>query len=92
MTSLNLGPLVAESAFEKMLLSYFVLGVDKSSEYGFSVVGIHLKLWIGKGSPDSLNQNEGKGKVELSVVSGQSLSKGTRSSLLRHIDQVARAV
>ena len=73
MTSLNLGPLTAESSFEKMLPSYFVLGVDKSSEDGFSVVGIHLKLWIGKSSPDALDQNEGE--VELSVVSGQSLSK-----------------
>ena len=76
MPSLYLGPLVAKSAFEKMLPSYFVLGVDKSSEYGFSVVGIHLKLWIVKSSPDALDQNEGK--VELSVVSSQSLSKSTK--------------
>ena len=44
--SLNLGPLVAESAFEKMLPSYFVLGVDKSSEDEFLVFWIHLRLWI----------------------------------------------
>ena len=68
-----MGPLVAELAFEKMLPSYFVLGVDKSSEYGFSVVEIHLKLWIGESTPDALDQNEGE--VELSVVSGQRLSK-----------------
>ena len=72
-SSLNLGPLIAEVAFEEMLASYFVLGIDKSSEDGFSVVGIHLKLWIGKGSPNSLNQNESE--VELSVVDGKSLSK-----------------
>ena len=76
MTSLNLGPLAAESSFEKMLPSYFVLGVDKSSEYGSSIVRIHLKLWIGKGSPDSLKQNEGD--VELNVVSGQRLSKSAK--------------
>ena len=73
---MNLGPLTAELAFEKMLPSYFVLQVDKSSEDGFSVVGIHLKLWIGLGSPDALDQNESD--VGLSVVDGQSLSKSAK--------------
>ena len=74
MSSLYLGPLAAESAFEKMLPSYFVLGgVDKSSEDGFSVVGVHLKLWIGKSTPDSFSDHN-EGKVELSVVSGQSIA------------------
>ena len=76
MKSLHLGPLIAESAFEKMLPSYFVLWVDKSSEDGFLVVGIHLKLWIGEGFPDFLDQNESE--VELSVVDGQNLSKSAK--------------
>ena len=76
MPSLNLDPLAAESAFERMLPSYFVLGIDKSSEDGFLVVGIHLKLWMGKSSPDALDQNECE--VELSAVSGQGLSKGAK--------------
>ena len=59
-----LSPLSAEASFEKMLPSYFVLGVDESSEYGFSIVGIHLK--------NSLDQSESK--VELSVMDCQSLS------------------
>ena len=71
---LYLCPLAAESSFEKMLPSYLVLGVDKSSEYGFSFVEVPLKLWIGESTSDSLDQNEGE--VELSVaVSGQSLAK-----------------
>ena len=50
--SLNLSPLIAEAPFDEMFPSYFVLGIDKSSEdAGFSVlVGIHLKLsiaWLG---------------------------------------------
>ena len=48
----------AESTFEEMLPSYSVLGVNEGSEHWFSVVGIHLKLWIGDGSSDSLDQNE----------------------------------
>ena len=76
MSSLNLSPLIAGVSFEKMLPSYFVLQVDKSSEDGFSVVGIHLKLWIGLGSPDALDQNESD--VGLSVVDGQSLSKSAK--------------
>ena len=72
MTSLGLSPLIAESAFERMLPSYFVLRIDESSEDGFSIVGIHLKALVGKGTPDSLYQNERE--VELSVMDGQSLS------------------
>ena len=48
MSSLNLSPLIAEAAFEKMLPSDFVLGIDESSEDGFSIVGIHLKVLVGK--------------------------------------------
>ena len=69
MSSLNLSPLIAEAAFEKMLPSYFVLGIDESSEDGFSIVGIHLKVLVGKGSRDSfLDQNESK--VDFSVMDG----------------------
>ena len=73
---MDLSPLIAEAAFEEMSPTCFVLGVDESSEDGFSIVGIHLKVWIGEGSPDSLNQNESK--VELSVGDDQSLSNSTK--------------
>ena len=70
MSSLNLNPLIAEASFEKMLPSYFVLIIDKSSEDGFSIVRIHLKVLVGKGFPDSLDQDESK--VRLSEMYGQS--------------------
>ena len=35
---------MAEASFEKMLPSYFALGVDESSEDGFSIVRIHLEV------------------------------------------------
>ena len=54
MLSLNLSPLISEASFEKMLPSYFVLRIDESFEDGFSIVGIPLKVLVGKGSPDSL--------------------------------------
>ena len=45
MSSLNLSPVIAELAFEKMLSSYAILGVDdKSSEDGSGIVGINLKV------------------------------------------------
>ena len=72
MSSLNLSPLIAEAAFDKMLPTYFVLGMEKSSEDGFLIVGIHLKMLVGEGSPDSLDQDESE--VKLSVMDGQSLS------------------
>ena len=51
-TSLNLSPLIAEAAFEKMLPTYFVLGINESSVDGFfAIVGIHLKVLVGEGSP-----------------------------------------
>ena len=68
--------MIAEAAFEKMLPAYFVLGVDKNSEEGFLVVGIHLKMLVGGDSLDALNQNESE--VKLGVVDGQSLSKSPR--------------
>ena len=68
MSSLNLSPLIAEASFEKMLPSYFVLGIDESSEGGFLIIRIYLKLWVGKGSMDALDQN--KSEVELSVMDG----------------------
>ena len=54
MSSVNLGPAIAESAFEKMLPSYAVLGIDESSEDGFAIVGIHLKVLVGEGSLNAL--------------------------------------
>ena len=47
-SSLDLGPLLAEAAFEKTLPSDFVLGVDKHSEDGFAIVGIHLEVFVGQ--------------------------------------------
>ena len=58
MLSLNLSPLISEASFEKMLPSYFVLRIDESFEDGFSIVGIPLKVLVGKGSPDSLEQDQ----------------------------------
>ena len=71
-SSLNLSPLIAGVSFEKMLPSYFVLRIDESSEDGFLVVGIHQKVLVGEGSPDSLDKNESE--AELSVMDDQSLS------------------
>ena len=44
--SLDLGPLFAEEAFEKMLPSDFVLGVDERSDDGFAIVGAHLEALV----------------------------------------------
>ena len=33
-------------------------------------------MWLGEGSPDSLDQNESE--IKLSVVNGQSLSEGAK--------------
>ena len=77
MSSLNLSPLIAEASFEKMLPSYFVLGIDESSEDGFLIVRNHLEVLVGEGSADSLDQDERE--VELrSGMDGQSLAQGSQ--------------
>ena len=76
MSSLSLSPLIAEAVLKKMLPSYFVLGIDESYEDGFSIVGIHLKVLVGEGSPDSLDQDESE--VKLSVMDGQGLAQGLK--------------
>ena len=76
MSSPNLSSLIAEAAFEKMLPSNSCLGIDESSEDGFLIVGIHLKVLVGKGAPDSLDQNENE--VKLSAMDGQSLAQGAK--------------
>ena len=44
-SALYLGPMEAKSAFEKMLPSDFVLGVDEhSKDGGFAIVRIHLEV------------------------------------------------
>ena len=52
---LNLGPLFAESSFEKVLPSDFVLGVDQHSEDRFAIVGIHLKALVRESASDALD-------------------------------------
>ena len=47
MSALNLSPLIAELAFEKMLPSGAVLIiVDQGPEYWLAIVGIHLKVLV----------------------------------------------
>jgi hypothetical protein len=53
-SALDLGPMEAKSAFEKMLPSDFVLGVDDSAEGGFAIVGIHLEVLVREGASNSL--------------------------------------
>ena len=57
MSSLNLSPVIAELAFEKMLPSYAVLGVDEGSVDRFAIVGIHLKWVVGKGALNALKED-----------------------------------
>ncbi len=65
-SALNLGPMEAESSFEKVLPAYFVLGVDESSKDGFSVVGIHLEVLVCEGASNALDEDESK--IELRVI------------------------
>jgi hypothetical protein len=57
-SSLDLSPLFAESSLEKVLPSDFVLGVDKGSKDRFSVVGIHLKVLIGKSASNTATSSK----------------------------------
>ena len=58
MPALNLSPVCAEAAVEKMLPSYSVLGDDEGSEDGFAIVWIHLKILVGEGARMPLKENE----------------------------------
>ena len=60
MPSLNLSPVCAEAAFEKRLPSYSGLVVDEGSEDGFAIVGIHLKVLVGKGASNAVKEDEGQ--------------------------------
>jgi hypothetical protein len=53
-STLNLGPMEAESAFEKMLPSDFVLGVDEHSKDGFAIIRIHLEVLVREGASNAL--------------------------------------
>jgi hypothetical protein len=75
-SSLNLGPLFAEAAFEQMLPADFVLGVDKHAKDGFIVAGIHLEVLVGESTSSSLEWCESK--IELVVIVGKSIAQGAK--------------
>jgi hypothetical protein len=71
---LNLGPLLAEAAFEEMLPSDFVLGVDESAKYWFTIVGVHLEVLVGERASDTLDKDEGE--IELGMIGGKGIAEG----------------
>jgi hypothetical protein len=87
-SSLNLGPLFAESAFKDVLPPDLVLCVYQGSKDGFTVVGIHLEVLIRQRASNALKQNESK--VELCVISGTSNSPRERSNSARHTDRLGQ--
>lgn len=46
------------------------MGTDESSEDGFAILGVHLKVLVSEGFPDALDQNESEVE-ELSVMDSQ---------------------
>ena len=72
MPSLDLSPLFAELIFERILQSSFVLEVDQHSEDEFAIVRIHLKVLVGEGASNALEENESQ--LELSVIDGKSVA------------------
>ena len=66
------------------LPSYYVLGVDLGSEVvGFAIVGIHLKMLVGKGAPGPNALKEDESQIELSVMycKGFTYHRARRSSV-----------
>ena len=72
-SSLDLGPLFAGAAFEKVLPSDFALGVEWGSERGFATVGIHVEVLVGKSALNALEQHESK--IKLGVARGKCIAQ-----------------
>ena len=63
-----------------MLPSNLVLGVDKHSEDGLVIVGIHRKVLVGEGALNALNvlKKENESKIELGVMDGKGIAQGSK--------------
>ena len=71
---MHLGPVIAEAAFEEMVPSDFVLGVDEHAKDGFTIVGIHLEVLVGESASNSLAKYEGE--IELGMIVGKGIAQG----------------